>query len=159
MKLFKNLVLILLVFNTSIAISQCNTDISICTPGVAGPFNFSTPSTNPSSCLDYWNGDTAPNYAYIILYITSSGPLNLLIDGDLTTGCLDVAIFDITGQTDPCGSLGVGTELSCNYASNCDGCSEFGSTFPGCLSEVAAPMVNAGDILMILVEDWSGTAS
>jgi len=159
MKFFEKLVLILLVFNTSIAIAQCDTDISICTPGVAGPFNFSTPSVNPSSCLDYWNGDAAPNYAYIILYITSSGPLNLLIDGDLTTGCLDVAIFDITGQADPCGSLGLGTELSCNYASNCDGCSEFGSTFPGCLSEVAAPIVSAGDILMILVEDWSGTAS
>ena len=132
----------------------CNTNISICTPGVAGPFTFAPASPNPSSCLDYWNGAAAPNYAYIILYITQSGNLNLLIDGDQANGCLDVSIFDITGQADPCGSLGLGTEIGCNYASDCDGCNEFGSNFP-CASEVPAPFVNAGDVVMILVEDWS----
>ena len=134
----------------------CNTDISICSPGVAGPFGFAPASPNPSSCLDYINGDAAPNYAYIILYITQAGSLNLLLQGDAgATGCLDVSIFDITGQPDPCASLGPGTEIGCNYASDCDGCSEFGSTFPGCLSEVPAPFVNVGDVLMILVEDYS----
>ncbi|NRA12562.1 MAG: hypothetical protein HRT57_11465, partial [Crocinitomicaceae bacterium] len=136
--------------------SQCNTNVTICTPGVAGPFNFGVGSANPSSCLDYMNGSAASAYGYIVLYITQSGPLNLLIDGDLTIGCLDVAIFDVTGQADPCASLGLGTEIGCNYASACDGCNEFGSNFP-CLSEVPAPMVSTGDVLMILVEDWDGT--
>ena len=137
--------------------TQCNTNISICTPGVTQSFSFNPPSSNPSTCLDFTNGNSA-NYAYIILYITQSGPLNLLIDGASTTGCIDVSIFDITGQADPCASLSPATEISCNYASNCDGCNEFGSTFPGCLSEVPAPNVNAGDVLMILVEDWSNSA-
>ncbi|MFT6922019.1 MAG: gliding motility-associated-like protein [Crocinitomicaceae bacterium] len=136
--------------------SQCNTNVTICTPGVAGPFNFGVGSPNPSSCLDYLNGAGAAAYGYIVLYITQGGPLNLLIDGDLTNGCLDVAIFDVTGQADPCASLGIGTEIGCNYASACDGCNEFGSNFP-CLSEVPAPMVSTGDVLMILVEDWDGT--
>ena len=135
--------------------SQCNTNVTICTPGVAGPFNFSAGSPNPSSCLDYMNGAGAAAYGYIVLYITQGGPLNLLIDGDLANGCLDVAIFDVTGQADPCASLGIGTEIGCNYATDCDGCNEFGSNFP-CLSEIAAPLVNAGDVLMILVEDWGG---
>lgn len=150
----KALALALVFLYANVANSQCNTNISICTPGVAGPFTFSPASPNPSSCLDYNNGQGSPNYAYIILYITSSGPLNLLINGDQPFGCLDVAIFDITGAADPCAALGIGTEIGCNYASSCDGCSEFGSTFPGCLSEVPAPFVNAGDVLMILVEDW-----
>lgn len=136
------------------AFGQCNTNVTICTPGVAGPFNFAAGSPNPSSCLDYWNGQAAPTYAYIVLYITQSGPLNLLINGDQTNGCLDVAIFDVTGQANPCASLSLATEIGCNYASACDGCNEFGSNFP-CMSEVPAPNVTAGDVLMILVEDWN----
>lgn len=139
--------------NCGVTGTGCNTDITICTPGVAGPFTFAPASSNPSSCLDFINGVGSPNYAYIILYITQSGDLNLLLNGDQSTGCLDVSIFDITGETDPCGSLGPGTEIGCNYASDCDGCNEFGSNFP-CLSEVPAPFVNAGDVIMILVEDW-----
>ena len=156
---FIKLITFLLLYTSFYGNSQCNTNISICTPGVAGPFTFDSPSANPSSCLDYWNGAAAPNYAYITLYVTSPGPLNLLINGDLTTGCLDVALFDITGEADPCASLSIANELACNYASACDGCSEFGATFPGCNSETAAPIVNAGDVIMILVEDWSGTAN
>lgn len=143
-----------LTFNAN---SQCNTNISICTPGITAPFSFNPPSSNPSTCLDFTNGNGA-NYAYITLYITQSGPLNLLINGASTSGCIDVSIFDITGQADPCASLSPATEISCNYASACDGCNEFGSTFPGCNSEVPAPNVNAGDVLMILVEDWSNQA-
>jgi gliding motility-associated-like protein len=153
----------LLIFTLSLTLngfSQCNTNISICdNNSLAGPFIFSPASPNPSSCLDYWNGQGAPNYAYITLYITQSGNLNLLIDGNTTSGCIDVSIFDITGQATPCNSLGLGTEIGCNYASNCDGCNEFGSTFPGCLSEVPAPYVNAGDVIMILIEDWSNAQS
>jgi gliding motility-associated-like protein len=156
---FIKLIVFVLLYTSFCANSQCNTNISICTPGVAGPFTFNAPSANPSSCLDYWNGAAAPNYAYITLYITTPGPLNLLINGDLAAGCLDVALFDITGEADPCASLSVANELACNYAAACDGCSEFGATFAGCDSETAAPIVNAGDVIMILVEDWSGTAA
>lgn len=110
--------------------SQCNTNVTICTPGVAGPFNFSAGSPNPSSCLDYMNGAGAAAYGYIVLYITQGGPLNLLIDGDLANGCLDVAIFDVTGQADPCASLGIGTEIGCNYATDCDDVMSSDRIFP-----------------------------
>lgn len=138
--------------------SGCNTNISICTPGTAGPFTFAPASPDPSSCLDYWNGQSSPNYGYIVLYITQAGYLNLLINANTTSGFLDVAIFDITGQSNPCASLGLGTELGCNYADNSGGCNEFAqnsaSNF-GCNSTVDAPYVNVGDVIMILVEDWS----
>ncbi|MES2799633.1 MAG: gliding motility-associated C-terminal domain-containing protein [Bacteroidota bacterium] len=135
----------------------CNTNTSICTPGVAGPFTFAPGSPNPSSCLNFWNGQAAPNYGYIILYITGAGNLNMLVDAN-TTGFLDVSVFDITSSLGaPCPSLSIGTELICNYADFSDGCAEFGSTFPGCTSEVPAPAVQVGDVLMILVEDWSNT--
>ncbi len=134
--------------------AQCNTNISICTPGQAGPFTFAPASANPSSCLDYWNGAASPNYAYIILYITQGGDLNLLIDANTAGGFLDVAVFDITGQADPCASLGLGTELGCNYATAASGCNQFGTAFP-CASTAPAPVVNTGDVIMILVEDWS----
>ena len=170
-------------FTLTFSNAQCNTDITICEPGVAGPFGWVNASANPSSCLDYLNGSNTPSYAYVILYITQGGQLRLLIDGvptdplDVDNGCLDVAIFDITGVTDPCSSLsstGVatgetgnssnsiptgGTQLSCNYASDCDGCSEFGNAFPGCESNVAAPTVSAGDVVMILVEDYTNNMS
>ena len=103
----------------------CNTNTSICSnSAAAGPFFFAPASANPSSCLDFFNGQTAPNYAYIILYITTSGNLNLLIDAN-ATGFLDVSIFDITGAADPCSSLSIATEIGCNYASATDGCAEF----------------------------------
>ncbi len=151
---FKHIWNILLLILISFSVqSQCNTNTTICTPGVAGPFNFIPASSNPSSCLDFTNGQAAPNYAYIILYITQGGDLNLLIEGDQATGYLDVSIFDITGETDPCGSLSTATEIGCSYALFQDGCNQFGTTFP-CTSSAAAPTVNAGDVVMILVEDW-----
>lgn len=133
----------------------CNTDITICTPGIAGPFGFNTPGPPVSSCLDFFG----PNYAYIVLYITSSGPLDLLIDGDATTGFLDVAIFDIPASTDPCVAIqNTGNEIGCNYADFSNGCNQFGTTFP-CTSSVPAPNVVAGDVVMIVVENWSGSSS
>lgn len=156
MKFIKLLFIVLLgiTFNAN---SQCNTNTSICAAGQSAPFGFIPPSSNPSSCLDFTNGNGA-NYGYVILYITASGPLNLLIDSPTsTTGFIDVAIFDITGQADPCNSLSLTTEIGCNYATASSGCNQFGNTFP-CASTIAAPIVTAGDVLMILVEDWSGTA-
>lgn len=132
----------------------CNTDITICTPGTAGPFAFNTPGPPVSSCLDF----IGPDYAYIVLYITSSGPLQLLIDGDAATGFLDVAIFDVPAG-DPCNAINnVGNEISCNYADFANGCNQFGTFFP-CTSSVPSPNVVAGDVLMIVVENWSGAST
>jgi len=155
MKLIK-LTLLIILFNTFNGISQCNTDNSVCSGGQSASFGFAPPSTNPSSCLAFTNQNGA-NYGYIILYITATGPLNLLINSPLTTGYLDVAIFDITGQANPCASLSLTTEIGCNYATNASGCNQFGTTFP-CASSVPSPNVTAGDVLMILVEDWSNAA-
>jgi hypothetical protein len=69
----------------------CNDNITICTPGLAGPFGFNTPGAPVSTCLDFFG----PNYAYIVLYITQSGPLEMEINGDAGTGFMDVAIFDV----------------------------------------------------------------
>lgn len=138
--------------------AQCNTNTTICTPGVAGPFTFAPGSPNPGGCLSYLSGAGANNYAYIILYITQSGTLDLLINGNNTgpgAGCLDVQIFNITNSVDPCASLNLGTAIACNYVNPCNGCAEFGFTINGCAAQVNGPNVNAGDILMILVEDYS----
>jgi gliding motility-associated-like protein len=133
----------------------CNTDITICTQGIAGPFGFSTPGNPVGSCLD-WIGLT---YAYIILYITESGPLQLLIDGDGTTGFLDVAIFDIPSGQDPCVAIeNPANEISCNYASSSSGCNQIGTYFP-CASSVPSPNVTAGDVLMIVIENWSNASN
>lgn len=141
-------------------LSQCNTNTTICTlNGTSQTFNFQTPSGNPSSCLDFFNGNSA-NYGYIVLYITQTGSLDLLIQGNNAgTGCLDVAIFDITGQTNPCGSLSTATEIACNYVSPCEGCAEFGNGNLGCNAVINTGTVSAGDVIMILVEDWSDTQS
>ncbi|MCB9223017.1 MAG: gliding motility-associated C-terminal domain-containing protein [Crocinitomicaceae bacterium] len=133
----------------------CNTDITICTPGVAGPFGFNTPGPPVSTCLDFFG----PTYAYIVLYITQSGPLEMLINGDANSGYLDVAVFDIPPSQDPCVAIQSTTnEIGCNYADFDDGCNQFGTSFP-CTSSVPSPNVVAGDVLMIVVENWSGTSN
>lgn len=134
--------------------AQCNTNTSICTPGQAGPFGFTAPGNQVSTCLDF----IGPSYAYITLHITTGGPLELLIDGNTTTGFLDVAIFNIPTGIDPCVAIqDNANEIGCNYASAASGCNQFGASF-GCPSWVPAPMVNAGDELMIVVENWSGAS-
>ena len=60
----------------SIFAQGCNTNVTICTSGIAGPFTFNTAGPSVSTCLDF----LGPNYAYIVLYITQSGPLEILID-------------------------------------------------------------------------------
>jgi len=96
----------------------CNTNISICTPGIAGPFGFSTPGNPVGSCLN-WIG---LSYAYVALYVTQSGPLEIEINGDATGGYLDVAVFNIPQGADPCTAINdVNNEISCNYATNSSG--------------------------------------
>ena len=134
--------------------AQCNTNTSICASN-AGPFNFSAPGSSVSTCLDFWG----PDYGYILLYISQSGPLELLINGDASSGYLDVAIFNIPAGEDPCVAIeNNSNQISCNYASASSGCNQTGTYFP-CPSSVSAPMVNAGDRLIILVENWSGLST
>ena len=97
----------LIVICTYLSYSQCNTDVTICTAGVAGPFSFTTSAGPP---IDYATpvacntGVNPPNYqfSFISLYITTGGPLNLLIDGDATTGYLDVVVYRIPTGIPPC---------------------------------------------------------
>ncbi len=143
------------IFNINPVNAQCNTNTSICTPGTAGPFTFVNPGPGVSSCLD-WIG---PNTGYIILHITSSGPLNMLIDGNSSSGFLDVAVFNIPNGQAPCNAIqNLSNQIGCNYASSASGCNQFGNAFP-CASSVPAPNVTAGQEIMIVVENWSGSSS
>jgi gliding motility-associated-like protein len=140
---------------TQSANAQCNTNTSICATGTAGPFTFVNPGPVVSSCLDFFG----PNMGYIILHITSSGPLNMLIDGNSNSGFLDVAVFNIPNGQSPCTAIqNASNEIGCNYASSSSGCNQFGTSFP-CSASVPAPIVTAGQEIMILVENWSGSSN
>ena len=84
--------------------AQCNVQASICTPGVAGPFNFQSGGHNSfnSSCLDQFSYS---QYAFIVLYITQSGNLNMLVNGNGTSGFLDVAVFNVPQGVAPCTAI------------------------------------------------------
>lgn len=135
--------------------AQCNTNTNICSAGNSGPFTFADPGQPVSTCLDFWGN----GYAYILLYITEAGPLELLIEGDASNGFLDVAIFNIPSGSNPCDAILDNTnQISCNYASNASGCNQIG-TYYSCPSSVSSPYVNVGDELMIIVENWSNASS
>lgn len=159
MRKSKNPIVVFLLFitlttTTYTTYAQCNTNTSICTPGLVGPFGFNTPGTPVSSCLDFFG----PSVSYITLHITTGGPLEMLIDANANTGFIDVAIFNVPQGMDPCVAiLNNANEIGCNYASNSSGCNQFGTAF-GCPSSVPAPIVSAGDELMIVVENWSGAS-
>lgn len=155
MRLFTLCPLLILLFFYNPVQAQCSSNSSICSSGVAGPFGFAAPGDTVSSCLDF----IGPGYAYIVLYITQSGPLEMLINGDSTSGFLDVAIFNVPDGVDPCVAIqDVSNEISCNYASAAGGCNQIGSYFL-CSSSVPSPTVNAGDRLMIVVENWSAVST
>jgi len=150
----------LLFLNSKTLLSQCTTDNIICQPGTSPSLNFVAgqwPMTNPSSCLLFEDGTNGPpvpsEFGYALVYISTSGLLNMVIEGSSNGGWLDVALFDVTGLADPCLGLGIGNEIACNLNGNTGGCAEFGSNYP-CTSEVAAPFVNAGDVILILTENF-----
>ncbi|MCH2223689.1 MAG: T9SS type A sorting domain-containing protein [Crocinitomicaceae bacterium] len=154
MKNYKQFTFIVAILMSITSYSQCNTNTSICTTGTAGPFGFNTPGTPVSTCLDFFG----PSVSYITLHITGGGPLEMLIDGSATTGFIDVSIFNVPPGMDPCTAItDNANEIGCNYASASSGCNQFGTSF-GCPSSVPAPLVNAGDELMIVVENWSGSS-
>ncbi|MEZ4979072.1 MAG: gliding motility-associated C-terminal domain-containing protein [Chitinophagales bacterium] len=161
------LALIFSYFTVSIVWAQtplCNTNVSICDPGVAGPFNFEAGDAANGAGFDFATGSCltgtagmGDNFGFILLNVTSSGSLNLLVDANTSTGFIDVIVFNIPVGQDPCVAvMNPANEIGCNYADFADGCVQFGGTFP-CTSTVPAPVVNAGDQLMVIVHDWSNT--
>lgn len=144
---------LLITFNS--VFSQCNTNTSICNGSNAGPFTFVTPGSSVSTCLD-WIG---PNVGYIILNISGSGNLNMLIDGNSNSGFIDVAVFNIPPGTAPCTAiLSNSNQILCNYASSSSGCAQFGGQF-GCPANIGTVPVTAGQQLMIVAENWSGSST
>ena len=149
MKILITLFIVCGIYFSNASFSQCNTNNTICAQGTAGPFEFVSGSENPVNCLGWLSNS---QYAYIVLYITSSGPLNLLIQGDVASGFLDVSIYAIPNGANPCNSLVPANLIGCNFAAASGGCNEFGTAF-GCSSSLPAPNVIAGQQLMIIVED------
>lgn len=128
----------------------CNTNTILCQNN-AGPFNFGPIGEQVSSCQNlFFNSQ----YAYILVNISTTGPLSLLIEGNSTQGFLDVAVFNIPTGVPPCEAVqDINNEIGCNYADFSSGCNQFGSAFP-CPSIVPSPIVTAGQTIMIIVEDW-----
>lgn len=145
--------------------SGCVSDVSICTPGVAGPFAFdqTTPGpptdfADPVGCSTGLFGN-ANGFGFILLEITTSGPLNLLVDGDASSGFIDVVVYDIPDGQNPCEAvMSSANEIGCNYATSSIGCTQFGSDFP-CASSIPAPNVVAGQTIMIIVHDYSTSSN
>jgi trimeric autotransporter adhesin len=165
MRIFNKILLTLLtLFTLNQTYTQCNIQASICEPGVAGPFNF-TPTGGAYAGGSFANAGCATGaggnhaYGFITLYITQSGPLNLLINGNSTSGYIDVAIFNIPPGQNPCTAIQNGNNaIGCNFASQSGGCVQFGNTFP-CGSSVPAPNVVAGQQIMIIAQNWSNPGS
>ena len=155
----KILTSLLILLSITFAHSQCNIQASICQPGIAGPFDF-IPTSGPyaggsfanAGCQTGANG--IHNYGFITLNITQSGPLNLLIDGNLTSGFIDVAVFNVPPGQDPCVAIQNGANaIGCAFAPQSSGCVQFGTAFP-CGSSVAAPNVVAGQQIVIIAQSY-----
>lgn len=158
----KSIVIFLLflwgIFTTNVGITQCNVQASICEPGIAGPFNFQNGGHNSfnSTCLDQY---PISQYAFIVLYITQNGNLNMLINGNASSGYLDVAVYNVPSGVAPCTAIqSTSNQIMCNYASTNNGCNQFGNAF-GCSSSVPSVAVTAGQTIMIVVEDWENGPS
>ena len=141
----------------------CGVDATICDGNTAGPFNFRPSSTGgPGADTDFARGSCftgvaglTHDYAWVLLNISESGGLNLLINGDGTTGFLDLIVYNVPPGMDPCVAVqDPDNEIACNYAGSSSGCVELGNEFD-CPSSVVAPEVIAGDQLMIIVHDYS----
>lgn len=144
-----------------VAQSSCNIQASICQPGVTMSFPFISTAAGPP--FDYINpqgcgtGDYGSDYGFgfVLLHITSSGPLNLQIMGNIPTGHLDFVVYDIPPGIDPCVAvLDSNNQIACNYSTQSVGCTQFGNSCTGCPSIVAAPYVSAGQQIMIITHDY-----
>lgn len=158
----KNILIFVLATASFLSFGQgCNADVTICTAGVAGPFDFdqTTPGpptdfADPVGCSTGMFGNDF-GFGFIVLYITQSGPLNLLVSGNNAAGFIDVVVYDIPSGIQPCDAvMNSANEIGCNYATASVGCTQFGSDFP-CTSSIPAPNVVAGQTIMIIVHDYS----
>ncbi|SHJ79068.1 T9SS type B sorting domain-containing protein [Flavobacterium haoranii] len=154
---FKSIVCgLVLILVTTITKAQCTTNVVACDLSTNPTFSFVTQSPASTSCLDLLPGNTV---AYITTYVAQSGFLNMLINGNASTGFLDVAVFNVPSGMSPCAAIqNSANEIQCNYASNSNGCNQLGNAF-ACASSVPAPYVTAGQTLMIVVENWSGAST
>lgn len=161
---FLSIVFVFLISYSNFLFSQCNIEASVCQPGVSTSFSF-IPTTGP-----YAGGSFAPgtcstgsfgnhSYAFITLKISNTGPLNLLINGNLNTGWIDVILFNIPPGIDPCQAItNPANEIGCNFASESGGCVQFGNVF-NCGSNLPAINVVAGQEIMIVAQSWDVTGS
>lgn len=163
MKTFLGLIFVLI---TSIhgLHSQCNPNVSSCSSGTSPSYSFvntlgpGVTYANPVAC-NTGIGTQTNEYAFITLYITGSGNLNLLVDGNSSIGFLDVVIYNIPPGQAPCQAvMNSSNEIACNYASNSSGCVQIGNAFP-CISNISTVPVVAGQVLMVIVNNYSGTSS
>jgi hypothetical protein len=137
--------------------SQCNTNTTICQAGIAGPFNFVSAQAgiSPTCGINFPQNSAG----FILLHITQGGPLHLLINGNATTGFIDVAIYNIPDGIDPCVAVtSNANQIACHFAGPASGCNQFGNSFP-CTATNPAPNVNAGDVVMIVIDNWSNASS
>lgn len=151
-------------FSYYTSFAQCNVSASVCQTGVSQPFPF----LNTSGAYaggSFANAGCATGaggqhiYGFITMNITTSGPLNLLINGNANSGFVDVAVFNIPPGVSPCVAvLNPANAIGCNFASQSGGCVQFGNAF-NCGSSVPAPNVVAGQEIMIVAQSWSAGTS
>lgn len=150
--------------------SGCSIDASICDPTqVAGPFTFDPSSTGgPAAGTDYTGNAscatgslaTAPgqDYGWILLNIVQGGELLLEVNGNQSTsGFIDVIAFNIPDGMDPCVAVqDANNEIACAFEGGVmgSGCAQFGNAHP-CGFSIAAPIVNAGDQILVIVHDFN----
>jgi gliding motility-associated-like protein len=146
---------------TSYAQSSCNIQASICEPGVTSSFPFLSTAdgppfdfVNPQGCGTGEHGNDF-GFGFVMLHITSSGPLNLQIMGNAPMGHVDFVVYDIPLGMDPCVAvLDSNNQIACNFSTQSIGCTQFGNACTGCPSIVAAPYVYAGQQVMIITHDY-----
>lgn len=148
---------------TTTSYSQCTVASSICA-NTSPSFNF-VPTNGSYAGGSFANGGCSTgaggqhSYSFITVYVTTSGPLNLLIDGNSGSGYIDVVVFNVPTGVAPCNAvLNPSNAIGCNFASNSGGCVQFGTSFP-CSSSVPAPYVTAGQEIVIVAQSYSSGGS
>jgi gliding motility-associated-like protein len=141
--------------------TSCNIQASICEPGISSSFPFLSSAdgppfdfVNPQGCGTGEHGNDY-GFGFVLLHITSSGPLNLQIMGNVPMGHVDFVVYNIPIGIDPClAVLDSNNQIACNFSTQSVGCTQFGYACTGCPSIVAAPYVYAGQQVMIITHDY-----
>jgi len=142
---------------TSQLIAQCASNYAEVCNGSFNGGSFSTFDANIAGSTSCGLG--TGNAGFVVFNITTTGILNVNINGSATTGFIDVAIFNIPAGVNPCtAASNSANEIACNYAPAAGGCAAFGNVGGNCNSVVAGPAVTAGDRIIIVVDNFSGSA-